>query len=110
MAPKDLSRLSSRRQLHLRADKASFSDLIRVLSNSGIESQDLDFIDGIREKSTTFKRRGIIFLSILAQKYFYYISKPLSWFGSTFEFWLNLVSHNKNFSTTLFRAFQGYVD
>ncbi|XP_019182472.1 PREDICTED: uncharacterized protein LOC109177545 isoform X2 [Ipomoea nil] len=111
MAPnKDLSRLSSRRHLHLRADKAKLSDLFRVLSNRDIESQDLDFIDGIREKSTTFKRRGIIFLSILAQKYFHYVSKPLSWFGSTFEFCLNLVSHNKSFCTTLFRALQGTLE
>nr|GLL26462.1 uncharacterized protein LOC109177545 isoform X2 [Ipomoea trifida] len=110
MASKDLSRLSSRRHLHLRADKAKLSDLFRVLSNRDIESQDVDFIDGIREQTTTFERRGIIFLSIFFQKYFHFVSKPLSWFGSKFEFWLNLVSHNKSFFTTLFRALQGTLE
>ncbi|URE49832.1 MORN [Musa troglodytarum] len=48
------------------------------------------------------RRRWAIFFSILLQKILMFIRKPMAWFGSAIEYWMNLVTENRGFMSLLF--------
>ena len=54
------------------------------------------FVDCTEGNKLLIRRRWLIFLSILAQKFLQSVSKPLASFGSALEQWLDLLSRNRN--------------
>ena len=90
----------------LKPEEVRFFDLIHILFSSDIEKR--KFVDA--SESTTevnFRRRWLMFVSILTQKFLQFVAKPLSFVGSTTEMGLNLVSSNRNFFVLLLNAFRG---
>ncbi|KAJ8480520.1 hypothetical protein OPV22_024247 [Ensete ventricosum] len=55
------------------------------------------------------KRRFAVFISILLQKILMFIRKPMAWFGSAIEYWLNLVAENHGFISLVFNILTGRV-
>ncbi|KAJ8480522.1 hypothetical protein OPV22_024249 [Ensete ventricosum] len=55
------------------------------------------------------KRRWTIFISVLLQKILMFIRKPMAWFGSVIEYWMNLVMENHGFVSLLFNILKGRV-
>ncbi|KAJ7952847.1 Lipase [Quillaja saponaria] len=93
----------------LKPEQVGLLDLIRILFYSDLEKR--EFVDcpkGTHEEES-FRRRWIIFISILAQKFLLFVSKPLAWLGSTIEHCLNLVSINQNLFILLLNFFKGRV-
>ncbi|CAN1813483.1 Triacylglycerol lipase OBL1 [Linum perenne] len=73
-------------------DKIAILDLIRLLFSTNIEQR--KFIDSKEGKEEIFKRRWIIFVSIVVQKLLQLISKPLYFVGWCIEMWLSLLTNN----------------
>ncbi|XP_068638486.1 triacylglycerol lipase OBL1-like [Aristolochia californica] len=71
-----------------------------VSRNNYIESPEGATLEGA-------KRRMLLLISILLQKTILFTKKPMLWVGFCIEFWLNLVSENKNFLTLLFNMIRG---
>ncbi|CAN0864096.1 Triacylglycerol lipase OBL1 [Linum grandiflorum] len=76
----------------LNHDKIGILDLARLLFSSDIEHR--KFIDSKDTKEESFKRRWIIFLSIVVQKILQLVSKPLYFLGWCIEMWLSLLTNN----------------
>lgn len=96
----------------LKPEEVRFFDLIRILFSSNVEER--KFVDYCPARTAAaedvnFRRRWMIFISILAQKFLLFTSTLLLWFGSGFEMWLNLVSINQNVGRLLLNFFQGQL-
>ncbi|KAL5557001.1 hypothetical protein UlMin_039237 [Ulmus minor] len=94
----------------LKPDEVKFFDLIHILFSSKIEER--KFVDYSPEgagEDINFRRRWMIFISILAQKFLLFTSTPMAWFGWCFEMFLNLVSCNRNLAFLLLNIFRGKV-
>lgn len=93
----------------LKPEEVRFFDLIRILLSSNVEER--KFVDyspaGAAAEDVNFRRRWMIFVSILAQKFLLFTSTLLLWFGSGVEMFLNLVSTNRNVGRLLLNFFQG---
>ncbi|OVA15664.1 Lipase [Macleaya cordata] len=90
----------------LKPDEGGISDLFKFLFSSDIgKSKFVDCPEG--KKETEFKRRWLIFLSIVVQKLLSFFKKPLSWFGLGLEMWLNLLIQNRGFTGLLLNLLQG---
>lgn len=91
--------------------EATVSDLIRLLFSSDLG--DRKFIDSSEEKleddPCRFRRRWIIFVSIVVQKLMILLKKPLSFLGYSLAFWLNLLSSNGGFFMILPNLFKGQI-
>ncbi|XP_065874829.1 triacylglycerol lipase OBL1-like [Euphorbia lathyris] len=91
----------------LRPKDVSLYELICVLWNNEIEKK--AFVDYPQGKEENLQQRRRIFFSLLSQKIFQSVAKPLSCFGSAFEMWLNLISSNPNIFNLFFNALRGKV-
>ncbi|EEF38788.1 uncharacterized LOC8262907 [Ricinus communis] len=91
----------------LRPEDVRFFDIFRVLWSDEIEKK--AFVDYPNGKEENLNRRWRIFLSLLAQKILQLAAKPVSWFGSKFELWLNLISCNHDIFMLLYNALRGKV-
>ncbi|EOA12516.1 hypothetical protein CARUB_v10026339mg [Capsella rubella] len=90
--------------------EATISDLIRLLFSSDVE--DRKFIDSSEERRleddlSRFRRRWIIFVSIVVQKLMILLKKPLYFLGFFLAYWLNLLSSNGGFFMILPNLFKG---
>nr|DAD41269.1 TPA_asm: hypothetical protein HUJ06_015592 [Nelumbo nucifera] len=95
-------------RLVLKPEEAGLVDLIYLLWSSNIENR--RFVDYSEEtRITEFRRRWLIFISVLLQKILLSIAKPLSWVGSLFEKWLNLLSSNRDLAVLLLNLLRGNV-
>ena len=105
MATKECNKEFSSECVLLTPEEVSFFQLFRILfpGDKGKEN----FVDSQKGVESTFKRRWIIFISILVQKFLQSVAKPLSWFGSKFETGLNLSSSNGSFRMLLLNCFRG---
>uniref|UniRef100_A0A7N0SXJ4 Fungal lipase-type domain-containing protein n=1 Tax=Kalanchoe fedtschenkoi TaxID=63787 RepID=A0A7N0SXJ4_KALFE len=77
------------------ADQATVFDLARLLTSKNVKR--LRFIDcgeGIWFRNYSFKRRWIIFVSVVAQKVFLLLKWPSKLIGFWIEWWLNLFRIN----------------
>ncbi|XP_015890128.2 triacylglycerol lipase OBL1-like [Ziziphus jujuba] len=95
----------------LKPEEVGFFDLIHILWSSKVE--DRKFIDrpeGIQLEEISFRRRWILFISILVQKILLFVSKPMLWFGSRIEIFLNLLSINRNLGVLLLNIFRGKME
>ncbi|KAK3416229.1 hypothetical protein EUGRSUZ_H01679 [Eucalyptus grandis] len=93
--------------LLLSPEKAGVIDLLSILMCSDVHKR--EFMDSSEEGEESFERRWIMFVSILAQKLLLLVAKPLSLIRSVNEFWLNLLSSNRNFGRLLVNCFRGKV-
>uniref|UniRef100_A0A2N9H0Q2 Fungal lipase-type domain-containing protein n=1 Tax=Fagus sylvatica TaxID=28930 RepID=A0A2N9H0Q2_FAGSY len=93
----------------LKPEEVRFFDLIHILFSSDIEKR--KFVDCSEGTGTdeNFKRRWLIFVSILAQKFLLFVAKPLAFVGSVIEMWLNLVSINRSFFALFKNVLRGNV-
>jgi hypothetical protein len=82
-----------KKTLLLKPEEASFSDLFGFLVSGDIQSK--EFIECLKEKETSLKRRGIILISVIVQKALQAAATPLQLCGSVVEFWLNLLANNE---------------
>ncbi|XWS24229.1 hypothetical protein CRYUN_Cryun28dG0082900 [Craigia yunnanensis] len=89
----------------LNPEEASFFDLFRLLFSSELENR--RFIDGPGHQSENFRRRWIIFISVLAQKLLLLGTKPMALVGNVLEMWLNLLSINGGLSNLLLNLATG---
>ncbi|CAL5366953.1 hypothetical protein HYC85_002386 [Camellia sinensis] len=97
----------SKNYMLLSQEQASLIDLIRVLFNSDLAKR--KFIECPAGTEQSFKYRWLIVVSILVLKILQAVSKPLAWFGSVVEIWLNLLSSNRNFGVLILNFFRGRV-
>lgn len=91
--------------------EATVSDLIHLLFSSDIGNR--KFIHSSEERLeddlSRFRRRWIIFVSIVIQKLMILLKKPLYFLGFSLAFWLNLLSSNGGFLMILPNLFQGKI-
>ncbi|CAH2046717.1 unnamed protein product [Thlaspi arvense] len=92
--------------------EANASDLIRLLFCSQLRNR--RFINSSEERKLEddlcrFRRRWIIFVTIVIQKLMILIRKPLYLFGFSLAYWLNLVSSNDGFFMILPNLFKGKI-
>uniref|UniRef100_A0A1J3IGZ6 Lipase n=1 Tax=Noccaea caerulescens TaxID=107243 RepID=A0A1J3IGZ6_NOCCA len=89
--------------------EATFQELIRLLFSSDLGNR--KFIhsseESIEHDPCRFRRRWIIFVSIVIQKLMIFLKKPLYFLGFTLSFWLNLLSSNGGFFMILPNLFEG---
>ncbi|XP_022775192.1 phospholipase A1-IIalpha-like [Durio zibethinus] len=97
----------SRSYMILKPEEVKFVDLFRILFSSNLE--DRKFVDSSEGTAESFRQRWLIFISIVAQKFLMFTSKPMSWMGSVIEMWLNLLSVNQNFFVLMMNLVRGKV-
>ncbi|KAK1589469.1 hypothetical protein Q3G72_034417 [Acer saccharum] len=94
----------------LKPEEVKFLDLFRILFSSDIEKRKfVDSSEGSTEEYC-FRRRWLMFISIIAQKFLLFVAKPLLWIGSGIEFMLNLLSVNRNLGVLLLNLLRDYQD
>ncbi|KAK9285377.1 hypothetical protein L1049_024568 [Liquidambar formosana] len=91
----------------LKPNEVSLFDLFHILFSRNIENR--KFVDCPEGTEENFWRRWIIFISVLVQKVLQSVAKPLAWFGSMVETWLNLLSSYGDFGTLLREFLRGKV-
>lgn len=92
--------------LWLKPEEASAVDVIRLLFSSKLN--DRKFIECPSELHyTEFRRRWILFISVVAQMALLASKKSLTKIGSIIEIWLNLLSFNGGFIKLLFNFLTG---
>lgn len=89
----------------LKPEEVDLFDLFRILFSSDIEKR--KFVDSSEKEEKVFRRRWIIFISIVLQKLLQFVSKPLSIFGSALEFFLNFLSSNGGFAGLFLNILRG---
>lgn len=92
--------------LLLKPEEASVVDLIRLLFSSNLDSR--KFIECPAETQyREFRRRWILFISVVAQRAFLASKTSLNKIGYLVEMWLNLLSINGGFIRLLFNILRG---
>ncbi|XP_021900746.1 uncharacterized protein LOC110816738 [Carica papaya] len=94
--------------LILKQQEVSLVALVRMLWRSELE--EISAVEYPEEnKEENLKHRRVIIESLLIQKLIQSIAKPLAWFGSTLETWLNLLSSNQNLLMLFLNGLRGQV-
>ncbi|KAL2528536.1 alpha/beta-hydrolase superfamily protein [Forsythia ovata] len=92
----------------LKPEEASLVDIFRILFSDDIgKCKFIDCPEGKRPEP--FKRRWLIFVSILVLKLLQTVEKPMAWFGSLVEQWINLLSSNGNLLRLVLNFLRGKV-
>lgn len=87
---------SSKNYLELKPRRANIIGIFRVLSSDDFTEECKGFIKSVEAKEEIAEQRGVVFVSILAQKLLQYIKKPLSLLGSGLEMSLNILCNTTN--------------
>ncbi|KAK0577190.1 hypothetical protein LWI29_029298 [Acer saccharum] len=97
--------------LFLKPKEATLFDLIRLLYSSNLEEiRFVEFSDQSDRHIDNFRRRWLIFISVVAQKLLLFIRIPLAIVGNVLELCLNLLSSNGGFLRLLYNLFTGYLE
>ncbi|TXG52424.1 hypothetical protein EZV62_021593 [Acer yangbiense] len=92
--------------LFLKPKEATLFDLIRLLYSSNLEeTRFVEFSDQADRHINNFRRRWLIFISVVAQKVLLFMRIPLAIVGYVLELCLNLLSSNGGFLGLLFNLF-----
>ncbi|KAK7309214.1 hypothetical protein RJT34_05755 [Clitoria ternatea] len=91
----------------LKPEDARFLDLVHVLHSGNLANR--KFVESHAEGDfdESFRHRWLIFVSILLQKFLMLLAKPLAFFGSSVEFFINLLPLNGGFFMTLINFLSG---
>lgn len=94
----------------LNPEDAHFFDLVHVLYSRNLGNR--KFVDSNAEGSYegSFRQRWLIFVSVVLQKLLLLIAKPLSFFGSCVEFFINLLVLNGGFIMIVINFLTGYFN
>ncbi|KAH7567434.1 hypothetical protein ACOSQ2_010982 [Xanthoceras sorbifolium] len=93
--------------LFLKPEEATLFDLIRLLYSSKLEERRFVECSSEADCHGNFRRRWIIFISVVSQKVLLFTRIPLAIVGYVLELWLNLLSGNGGFLRLLFNLFTG---
>lgn len=93
--------------LELKPRGANILGILRVLSSDDYTEECKGFIKSVEAKEDIAERRGVVFVSMLAQKLLQYIDKPLSLLGSGVEMSLNILCNTTNFQIFFKNLFRG---
>ncbi|RDX64811.1 hypothetical protein CR513_56585, partial [Mucuna pruriens] len=93
----------------LNPDDAHFLDLLHVLYSRNLGNR--KFVESHAEGSFegSFRHRRLIFISVVLQKFLRLIAKPLAFFGSCVEFFINLHVLNGGFFGILRNFLTGHL-
>ncbi|XP_010558564.1 PREDICTED: uncharacterized protein LOC104827159 [Tarenaya hassleriana] len=97
----DCDKRFSSGHLILKPEELRLSDLVRLILSGDVEKPRL--VDSSDTTEPRFRRRILIFVSVVVLKILLLVSAPLSLFGSASEFVLNFLSHN-TFSDVFLRG------
>ncbi|KAJ0097751.1 hypothetical protein Patl1_28687 [Pistacia atlantica] len=86
-------------------EELDFFDLFHILFSGDLEKR--KFVECSEKVEEGFGRRLIIFVSILVLRFLQSVAKPMSRIGSAIEFFLNLLSSNRNLSVLLLIFLRG---
>ncbi|XVF64076.1 hypothetical protein PTKIN_Ptkin09bG0137900 [Pterospermum kingtungense] len=89
----------------LNPEEASYFDIVSLLFYSELEKR--RFIHNAGHQDGNFRRRWLIFISVLVQKLLLLGRKPLALMGIVVETWLNLLSCNGGLSMLLLNFITG---
>lgn len=90
--------------------QAGFLDLARLLFSDNVsERRYIQCPETYKKELREFRRRWIIFISIVSQKLLLLFKGVLRWLGDAFEFWLNLPSTNGGFLKLIANSLTGFV-
>lgn len=102
---------ASNYMLLLKPEEVGFLDLMHILFSPNLEEK--RFVNRHESSSNSvnvedsFRHRWLIFISLLLQKFLHFVHKPLSSFGSSLEFCINLLSSNNNLFNLLLNFLTG---
>lgn len=88
-----LKNQTSNKYLELKPEEANLFSLCQMLISGNLESK--KFIDVLRVKKISLKRRAYICVSVVVQKALQSLATPMAISGSGFEFCLNFVANNE---------------
>ncbi|KAI3460224.1 hypothetical protein Pfo_016887 [Paulownia fortunei] len=92
--------------LVLKPEEASCLDFVRILCSNNLEKRDF-FNTRVEGGVIGFRHRWIIFISVLLQKVFLYLKKPMAAVGSALELWLNYPPSNGGYRRLFFNLLTG---
>ncbi|KAF3446647.1 hypothetical protein FNV43_RR11827 [Rhamnella rubrinervis] len=94
--------------LLLKPKDASVGELIRLLYSSKLEERSfIECSDREGQKPRDFRRRWLIFVSVIVQKLFIYVRQPMAQLGHVLVLWLNHVSTNGGLLNLLLKRIRG---
>ena len=91
----------------LKPEEATFFDLVHILFSRNIGSRKCVETHAEGAVEGSFRRRWLMFVSIVAQKVMMFVAKPLAFFGSCVELLLNVLALNGGLFTILFNLLTG---
>ncbi|KAF9599980.1 hypothetical protein IFM89_002015 [Coptis chinensis] len=91
----------------LRPHEGGMYDLFHLLYSGNMGKNRFVECPKGSDQVTDFRRRKLIFISVLAQKILLHLAKPMEWLGFLFEWWLNLLSSNPNLASLLLNLLKG---
>ncbi|EXC32848.1 hypothetical protein L484_009548 [Morus notabilis] len=98
----------SQNHLLLKPKEASLIELIRLLYSPELKKRCfIECSEEEGEQSRDFRRRWIVFVSVVAQKLFLILKEPMAMVGDVLESWLNLLAANGGFLALLRNYFRG---
>ena len=92
----------------LKPKEAGFAELVRLLFCTELGKRScVECSEEEGREARNFRRRWLIFVSIVAQKLFLLLSKPMALLGHVLVSWLNLVAVNGGLFGLLRNLFKG---
>ncbi|TYG46024.1 hypothetical protein ES288_D11G223200v1 [Gossypium darwinii] len=89
----------------LKPEEAKVVDLISILVSSNLEKR--EFVESSGKRDVSFRRRWMIFISVVLQKLLILISRPMAWMGALIEMWLNFLSNNPTLFVFIINLLKG---
>lgn len=94
----------------LKAQEASYFDFIRIFYSSNLDKRNFfDVSIGVTSTIRGFRRRWLIFISIVLQRLLFWFKNPMENLGSFIELLQNYPSFNGGFIQLFFNILQGKV-
>ncbi|XP_070048231.1 triacylglycerol lipase OBL1 [Nicotiana tomentosiformis] len=93
----------------LKPQEASFFDFIRIFYSTELDKRNFFDVSAGVEGIRGFRRRWLIFISVILQRFLFWFKKPMASLGSIVELLQNYPSFNGGFLQLLLNIIQGKV-